>query len=61
MGSLDWGLQNENLALDDVFKMDGSILAHRMTEESGVILGKHFGFPLDIAYEKIFVGGKTGS
>lgn len=61
MVNQDWGLQKENLALDDVFKLDGAVLEHKMKETNGIILGRHFGFPLDLAYEKIFVGGKTGS
>jgi hypothetical protein len=61
MVNQDWGLQKENLALDDVFRLDGAVLGHKMNETNGIIIGKHFGFPLDFAYEKIFIGGKTGS
>ena len=61
MASDGWGVQQHDLALDDVFKVDGRNHTNELSEYEAVIIGSNFGFPLDIAYEKIFVGGKTGS
>lgn len=61
MENKSWGVQKEDLALDDVFKLDGANHQHQYQENEAVIIGKNFAFPLDIAYEKIFIGGKTGS
>lgn len=61
MASDGWGVQQHDLALDDVFKVDGRNHTNELSEYEAVILGSNFGFPLDIAYEKIFIGGKTGS
>ncbi len=61
MASNEWGVQQHDLALDDVFKVDGRNHANELSEYEAVIIGSNFGFPLDIAYEKIFIGGKTGS
>ena len=61
MDESNWGLQKEDLALDDVFKLDGAVHEHEYNENEAIIMGDNFAFPLDIAYEKIFIGGKTGS
>jgi len=61
MDESNWGLQKEDLALDDVFKLDGAVHEHEYNENEAIIMGNNFAFPLDIAYEKIFIGGKTGS
>jgi len=61
MEESNWGLQKEDLALDDVFKLDGAVHEHEFSEHEAIIMGNNFAFPLDIAYEKIFIGGKTGS
>lgn len=61
MDESNWGLQKEDLALDDVFKLDGANHGHEFGEHEAIIMGENFAFPLDIAYEKIFIGGKTGS
>ncbi len=61
MDNQSWGLQKEDLALDDVFKLDGANHLHGFQENEAIIIGQNFGFPLDIAYEKLFIGGKTGS
>ena len=61
MEESNWGLQKEDLALDDVFKLEGAVHSHEYGEHEAIIMGENFAFPLDIAYEKIFIGGKTGS
>jgi hypothetical protein len=61
MEESNWGLQKEDLALDDVFKLEGAVHRHEFGENEAIIMGENFAFPLDIAYEKIFIGGKTGS
>lgn len=61
MENKSWGLQKEDLALDDVFKLDGANHQHEFQENEAIIIGQNFGFPLDLAYEKVFIGGKTGS
>lgn len=61
MDGQNWGVQKGELAIDEAFVMDNSSAPHKIQEHEGVILGTNFGFPLDVAYEKIFIGGKTGS
>ena len=56
-----WGLQKGELAIDDSFQMKQSSTSHKMAEHEAIILGGNFAFPLDFSYEKIFIGGKTGS
>jgi DNA helicase HerA-like ATPase len=61
MDGQNWGVQKGELAIDEAFVMDNSSAPHKIQEHEGIILGTNFGFPLDVAYEKIFIGGKTGS
>jgi hypothetical protein len=61
MDNSNWGVQEGELPIDEAFVMDNASSKQSLAEHEGVILGTNFGYPLDIAYEKIFIGGKTGS
>lgn len=61
MDNSNWGVQEGELPIDEAFVMDNASSKQSLAEHEGVILGNNFGYPLDIAYEKIFIGGKTGS
>lgn len=61
MDDSDWGLKEGELPIDEAFTSDNSSQAHNLSEHDSVILGTNFAFPLDVTYEKIFIGGKTGS
>ena len=61
MDNSNWGVQEGELPIDEAFVMDNASSKQSLAEHEGIILGTNFGYPLDIAYEKIFIGGKTGS
>lgn len=61
MDEQDWGLQQGELPIDEAFTADNSSTPHNMSEHDSIILGTNFAYPLDVTYEKIFIGGKTGS
>ena len=40
MDESNWGLQKEDLALDDVFKLDGANHSHEFGEHEAIIMGE---------------------
>tara|TARA_R100000322_G_scaffold97419_2_gene61353 strand:- start:597 stop:1871 length:1275 start_codon:yes stop_codon:yes gene_type:complete len=61
MDEQDWGLQQGELPIDEAFTADNSSSPHNLSEHDSIVLGTNFAYPLDVTYEKIFIGGKTGS
>jgi len=56
----EWGLQKGALNLEDAIP-DFSNTENKYNKYENIIFGKHIGFPLELIYQVIFVGGKRGS